>query len=204
MIKEGPFLKIINKIQKDKPEFNKKSKEALLWYKKKVGSLIRGKKDPRTIYEQNSKKPLRVEGQLLTFVYDAKGKKELPYFDKYPLCLVLSLNKGGFTGLNFHYLSPLDRAIFMDSLYKYFVAGEERGVVAIDYEMLIRGGAKFKFHKACIKQYRYDCMSSSVSIISPDLWDLALFIPSENFVSFTGNSTNRDQIYEDSKQLYKK
>jgi len=204
MIKEGPFLKIINKLQKDKPKFNKKSKEALLWYKKKVESLIRGKKNPQTIYEQNSKTPLRVEGQLLTFIYDAKGKKELPYFDKHPLCLVLSLNGSGFTGLNFHYLSPLDRAIFMDSLYKYFVAGEDGGVVAIDYQMLVRGRGKFKFHAACIKQYRYDCMSSSVSIISPDLWDLALFIPSENFVSFTGNSTNRDQIYEDSKQLYKK
>lgn len=204
MIQEGPFLKIITKLQEDKPKFNERTKEALLWYKKKIEKLVKDPKNPQKIYEQNSKKPIYIPGQLLTFVYDAKGKYELPYFDKYPLCLVLRLLKTGFIGINFHYLSTMDRAIFMDSLYKYFGERKGQAVIKINYEMLVKGKSKFRFHTACIKQYRYDHMSSTLSVISPDLWDVALFVPSEKFLSFTGNKTSKEMVYEDSKKLYKR
>ena len=203
MLKDGPFLKIIEKLREDAPKFNERTKEALVWYKRKIDRLIKGKKDPQKIYEYKDKPPIQIAGQLLTFVYDPISKYELPYFDKYPLCLVLKLTKNGFIGLNFHYLTPMDRAIFMDSLYKYFGERRGQGVIKITYDIL-KGPNKFRYHKACIKRYCYEKMSSRISIISPDLWDVALFVPSEKFLSFTGNKTSSDMIQEYSKRIYRK
>ena len=50
-------------------------------------------------------------GLLNLFFYDPKYKKTLPYYDIYPLVLPLDTIPGGFAGINFHYLAPLQRFI---------------------------------------------------------------------------------------------
>ena len=43
-------------------------------------------------------------GRLNMYFYDPKTKKKLPYYDTFPLVLPVDTFKGGFVGLNFHYL----------------------------------------------------------------------------------------------------
>ena len=38
------------------------------------------------------------------FVYDPKTKAKLPFYDTFPLVLPIDTFRGGFIGLNFHYL----------------------------------------------------------------------------------------------------
>ena len=48
------------------------------------------------------------QGRLNLFFYDPKFKKTLPYYDTFPLVLPLEPIKGGFIGMNFHYLQQCD------------------------------------------------------------------------------------------------
>ena len=50
------------------------------------------------------------------YFYDPKTKDTLPYYDRFPLTIMVGPAPKGFYGLNLHYL-PLDiRARFLDSL----------------------------------------------------------------------------------------
>jgi hypothetical protein len=52
-------------------------------------------------------------GEMYFFQYDAKLKKELPYWDKFPLIFPVEEAPNGFYGLNFHYLPYIPpRAVY--------------------------------------------------------------------------------------------
>ena len=53
------------------------------------------------------------------FFYDPKFKQRLPYYDTFPLVLPLEPMKGGFIGLNFHYLPYGARFNFLQQLQSY-------------------------------------------------------------------------------------
>ena len=140
----------------------------------------------------------------MTFKYDPKLKFELDYYDQYPLILVLKLYADGFLGLNFHYLRAIDRAIFMNSLYKYQGEKEFQTIINIKYEKLV-GADTMRYYKPCIKRYRYKNISPKIAIIDPHLWDIALFLPTEKFVSKKQRSTsNKFRIWERSRNLVRK
>ena len=58
-------------------------------------------------------------GLLNMFVYDPKGKKELPYYDTFPLVLPIEEYNNGFLGINLHYLSMPMRIRLLDRLVDY-------------------------------------------------------------------------------------
>jgi hypothetical protein len=55
-------------------------------------------------------------GLLNMFVYDPKGKKELPYYDTFPLLLPIEKYSNGFLGINLHYLPIPLRIRLLDRL----------------------------------------------------------------------------------------
>ena len=55
-------------------------------------------------------------GRLNMFVYDPKLKKELRYYDTFPLVLPIDTFKGGFLGINLHYLPINLRIRLLDRL----------------------------------------------------------------------------------------
>jgi hypothetical protein len=57
-------------------------------------------------------------GRLNMFFYDPKLKKQLPYYDTFPLVLPLETIPGGFMGMNFHYIRPVQRISLLQQLTK--------------------------------------------------------------------------------------
>ena len=45
-----------------------------------------------------------------------KHKETLPFYDSFPLVIIIGKAKGGFLGMNLHYLPPTLRAKFLDAL----------------------------------------------------------------------------------------
>ena len=93
-----------------------RSKESMHWFRRKAHSIRRVnrrdliKEDPIEIRD-------RVRpGNMFMFFYDPKHKDTLPYYDKFPLIIMVEKAPGGFYGLNLHYLPPILRAKFLDSL----------------------------------------------------------------------------------------
>lgn len=127
-------------------------------------------------------------GFVYFFLYDAKTKDELPYWDRFPFTLVLNTYDDGFLGLNFHYLSYGDRARFFDALYPFREGRPARPNVR-DIRMrlrvtygILKTTSKLKAYKPCIKRYlREHVYSGGLLKVGAKEWDLALFLPVAQF-----------------------
>ena len=135
-------------------------------------------------------------GQMYMFYYDPKWKEELPYYDMFPLIFPFKKIKGGFLGLNLHYLPPQFRARLMDALYNYAnnTRYDESTKLRLNYELLSKT-AKLKYFEPCLKHYLTDHIRSKFMYVYPSEWDVALFLPTERFVKATKN-----QVWTDSKK----
>lgn len=177
-----------------------KTDQARDWYRDAAKGFSRGQADPQKIirgmprdrYNEN----FRI-GQMYMFGYDAKHKATLPYWDRYPLIFPINRAKGGFLGLNMHYLPPPLRAQLMDALYsvssnrKY----DESTRLRINYEIL-NGSAKFRAFKPCVKHYLKSQVKTKLVYIHPTEWDIALFLPTARW-----QGANAKTVYADSRKI---
>lgn len=136
-------------------------------------------------------------GSMYMFMYDAKWKDDLPYWDKFPLIFPFQKVPGGFLGLNLHYLPLSYRAKLMDSLYtitnnKNF---NETTKLSLSYEILNKA-SQFKYFKPTVKHYLSDHVMSRFIYVYPAEWDMALFLPLERF-----QKANKQQVWADSKKI---
>ena len=97
---------------------NPRTKEAQDWFRKKAQSMRRINRQDLLQDEQvklvNRQNPLI--GSMNMFFYDPKHKETLPYYDRFPLAIIVKPAPGGFYGLNLHYLPNVLRAKFLDAL----------------------------------------------------------------------------------------
>ena len=137
-------------------------------------------------------------GKMYMFVYDAKFKDKLPYWDRFPLIFPLDGDSTSFYGLNMHYLPHLARAKLMDALWPY-IDDEKLGKKAklnITYE-IIKKTSKMKMFKPCIKRYLNTNVKSRFVTIYPQEWNLALFLPTERFMK-----QDIKRVFKDSVDMY--
>ena len=194
MIKDNKFAALVKKLEADKPKFQERTRQALDWYKTQIiAQFPKRTRTPLTLFDSESKTTLGIVGSIMAFEYNPKHKATLEYYDKFPLILVLKLTENGFYGLNFHYLRPLDRAIFMNRLYKYAVVGEDKFTIGVTYEKL-SSQYDLRYYKPCIKRYLFSNVSTKVVMLEPQYWDVALFLPTEKFLSDTGGITDKEEI----------
>ena len=142
-------------------------------------------------------------GRMYLFQYDPKGKKTLPYYDRFPLIFPIgstvtsgfAVNGGSFLGINLHYLPLPLRARLMDALYDVSTTKEidEKTRLRISYNIL-QQASKYRFFKPCIKRYLISQVRSRFFYIEPTEWDMALFLPLDRFVG-----ANKSRIYRDSR-----
>ena len=122
-------------------------------------------------------------GQMYLFVYDAKTKKKLPYWDKFPLVFFIGPCKDGtWLGINFHYLNYQQRYYLYHELLTLADKNpnDPKARLRLAYKSLIKM-SRFKSVKPCLHKYLPShIMSNVVRIEAPD-WETALFLPVENF-----------------------
>ncbi len=136
-------------------------------------------------------------GSMYMFYYDPKHKEELPYYDRFPLIFPYKKVKGGFMGLNLHYLPLQLRARLMDGLYDYAnnTRYDESTRLKLNYELLTQA-SKLKFFKPCIKHYLNNHVQTKFMYVYPSEWDIALFLPTERFVK-----SRKNQVWMDTKRM---
>jgi hypothetical protein len=134
-------------------------------------------------------------GSMYFYYYDPKWKLKLPYYDMFPCTLVYKLTENGWYGLNFHYLPHVYRANLMDALYEYTNDKEynDKTRIAVTYEIMKRTW-KMRFFKDCIKRYLTNHVRSRLLYVPPSEWDIALFLPVENFNNQNLMLHNRDRL----------
>tara|TARA_B100000424_G_scaffold215581_1_gene173517 strand:- start:2390 stop:2983 length:594 start_codon:yes stop_codon:yes gene_type:complete len=162
-----------------------RSREALDFFRGHVRNL---KISPQSFYKQsNLKKATRfLEGRMYTFFYDPKTKNKLPYYDRFPVILLLEANQQGFSGLNLHYIPPRYRVKLLNELYDFIVTDDEeddenmKTRIRVTYEIL-QSTAKMKFFKPCYKRYLTSHIEGRALEIIPEYWDIMAMLPVGRF-----------------------
>lgn len=122
-------------------------------------------------------------GSMFAFFYDPKNKKTLPYYDAFPLVIVIGPKGGnGFLGLNMHYLPLVLRARLMDRLYETLnnKKFDSTTKLKVNYELL-NSASRFRYFEPCVKHYLLEHVRSRFLRIEPRFWDAALMLPTEKF-----------------------
>jgi hypothetical protein len=122
------------------------------------------------------------KGKLYFFLYDPKTKEELPYYDKFPLVLVLEKYDDGFLGLNLHYLPVKYRILFLRKLMQFAILDDEDDIkrMRVTYDIL-NASKRFREFKPCIKRYLYPHIKSRILAVQPNEWETAMYLPVHQF-----------------------
>ena len=144
------------------------------WYRKQVRSMTTP--GARSLINKG-KATLRPKyGIMNLFGYDPKHKEKLPYYDTFPLIFPLEPAKGGFIGLNFHYLPPLARVRFLRSLAN--TTNNNKFDKSTRYRINWRNNT---FMKKTAKHYLFNQVRTSFLNITAEEMAIAIFLPVARF-----------------------
>ena len=144
------------------------------WYRKQVQSMTTP--GARSLI-RSGKATLRPKyGIMNLFGYDPKHKAKLPYYDIFPLIFPLEPAKGGFIGLNFHYLKPGARAAFLRSLAD--TTTDKKFDKKTRYRINWRNNA---FMRKTAKHYLFNHVRTSFLNITAEEMAIAIFLPVARF-----------------------
>lgn len=175
---------------------NKKARE---WLRNKAGEVRTVNRD--RLFDGARKTNTLVPGKMYMYVYDAKTKETLPYWDAFPLIFCTTLNQDGHDGINLHYLPPMLRAKLMDALYTTINNNnyDETTKIRINYNIL-KQASNMRFFKPCYKKYLNSHIRSPIIEVHPTEWDIAIFLPTQNFQKASDQEVWRDS---ESFEMYK-
>ena len=174
------------------------SRESVKWFMTKMANLKNTSRIPNTIKREEFRNTKRfIKGGLFFFYYDPKTKEDLPYYDKFPLVLMLERYDDGFLGLNLHYLPIKYRVAFMNKLLDYGRFDEDGDPVRIriTYDILT-ATKRFKEFRPCIKRYLTSHVKSRILAVQPDEWETAVFLPVHQFKKARPDKVWRESVQE--------
>ena len=144
------------------------------WYRRQVRSMTTP--GARSLI-RSGKATLRPKyGIMNLFGYDPKHKDRLPYYDTFPLIFPLEPAKGGFIGLNFHYLKPGARVAFLRSLAN--TTTNKRFDKTTRYRVNWRNNL---YMRKTAKHYLFNHVRTSFLNITADEMAIAIFLPVARF-----------------------
>ena len=187
---------IIDLFERNKYNLQEISQQSMGWYEGEVRKLRRQQPIPTRILKGDPSNIVTkiFPGRMYMFLYDPKGKEELPYYDKFPMVIPWRRTPGGFIGLNLHYLPYFYRVQLLDRMMKFATNRRMDESTRLRYSWeLINGVARYRAAKPCVKQYLYDHVRSQFRRIQVDNWGTACLMPVEQF-----QKAGKQQVFQES------
>jgi hypothetical protein len=176
----------------------KATKRSAKWFQDKIKGLKGGLRNkfsstnPDKFYRESENKiqPAVMSkkaslGDLFCYHYNPKHRATLPYYDMFPMIMLIGVDNDTFLGLNFHYLNPKLRAILLDRVNAKVGGG------LINWKKI----SKVPFIEPAVKRYRFDHISKKVVQIEKKEEEIAIFLPLERF-----RKASKSQVWADSKR----
>ena len=152
------------------------------WYRNAV-SLITDRVSASKLMNDGKVLGRPSAGRMSMFYYDPKTKSRLPYYDTFPLVLPLEPAKGGFIGLNFHYLPYGVRFAFLQQLQTF--ASNSKFDQSTKIQASYNSIKSNKYTKASIKRYLYSHVRSQFLRVDVNEMALAAYLPVAQFQGAT-------------------
>ena len=147
------------------------------WYRRNVADLS-NRITAAALMRSGKLNGIPSKGRLNFFFYDPKYKQVLPLYDRFPLVLPLETIPGGFMGLNFHYIRPVQRISLLNNLQRYASGGMKPSTrIDATYD----GIKNVRIAKNTIKKYLYGHVRSSFLRVDFDEAALAVMLPVQQF-----------------------
>ena len=158
-------------------------KRSVQWYRNKIKDLG-ARVSSRRLINQGALARQPSSGKLNFFFYDPKLKNFLPYYDRFPLVLPIGSAKGGFLGINFHYLPIALRMKLLETL-------DRRGFTG-NYSKL----KNIREIKPTIKHYLRKQFVSGFLELEEDDYAPSIFMPVAQF-----KKQSASQVWRDSRRM---
>ena len=148
------------------------------WYRTQVNRIASGKPAGQ-LFREGKLQGRPSVGRLNLFGYNPKLRAKLPYYDIFPLVLPLEPIKGGFMGMNFHYLPPLLRFRLLERMQAR--ASDRRFDSKTRFEVNYDDVKNIKIVKPTIKKYLYAYCQTGFLRINADDAAIAIYLPVQRF-----------------------
>lgn len=184
---------ILDLVRQD-PRFNQT--RSVDWFKQKITQLGGNSPSAKTDLLAETKHlqtQMFLPGAMHMFAYDPKYKEELPFYDKFPLALIFSVEGDLVRGINFHYLPYVLRARLFDKMWqiasKYH--NNKQQVMRLNWKLL-GNISKFPEVQPAVKSYLYSHVRSRIIKVPVEDWKTAIFLPTETFAKKSQAFVARD------------
>jgi hypothetical protein len=151
---------------------------SIQWYMNNVRNLVGARLSNNTVMKSDIgelKSNFEI-GSMYLYFYDPKWKDQLPFYDTFPLVLPFGPAKGGFYGINLHYLPYMLRAKVLGELLEYADSKtlSNTSKMRLSYQLLtsLQNAPEIK---PCIKHYLTGHVKSQFMRINPSDWKAAVF-----------------------------
>ena len=163
------------------------------WYRSQVNRIASGKTAGQ-LFREGKLQGRPSVGRLNLFGYNPKLRAKLPYYDIFPLVLPLEPIKGGFMGMNFHYLPPLLRFRLLERMQAR--ASDRRFDSKTRFEVAYDDVKNIKIVKPTIKKYLYAYCQTGFLRINADDAAIAIYLPVQRF-----KKASDAVVYSDSRKF---
>lgn len=185
-------LKPEDMIAKTKEEARKRRSRGIAWFEDKIKRYV--KNDTDHTWSNYQPKQVPFIGGMFFYIYDAKHKDKLPYWDALPLVIPFSIQDDRMTCINLHYL-PIDlRIVLLKKLMEFSTKYKGREYMKISYNML-KSLSEIKLVKPTIHTYLYSHIKTRLIKVNADAWGVAAYLPVTEFQK----ATNR-KVWSDSRR----
>ena len=174
------------------------SRDSVAWLQEKIDEIKRPSAIPSTINKEAFRQTSQFRiGMMYCFYYDPKTKADMPYWDRFPMVLILERYNDGFMGLNLHYLPVKFRVAFLSKLMRFaqLTADNDIKRMRISYEIL-EASKRYAEFRPCLKRYLFNHVRSRMLTIQPDEWDVATMLPIQQFRGAKPQKVWRDSVLE--------
>lgn len=173
-----------------------RTEESRKWFASKAKNMRSINREKLMREDQLKRRNQSVVGGMYMFFYDPKHKDTLPYYDRFPLIIMVGKAQGGFYGINLHYLPPTLRLKFFANLMD--IQGDKRlsdnDKINITYKML-KGSSKLRQFAPCFKHYLTKHVQGNFAEVPVPEWEIAVFLPTADF-----RKANPYKVYNDTRK----
>jgi len=173
-----------------------RTKESLAWFRRRSHKMNSLNRESLLMEKPLIRTKNEIVGTMNFFWYDPKHKDTLPYYDRFPLIIVVGPATDGFYGINMHYLPPLLRAKLFDGLMR--ITNNKRFDETTRFKAtygFLKGMKSLRYFKPAFKHYLTAHVRSQFSTVSATEWEIAIMLPVADF-----KKSSRSNVYRDSRK----
>lgn len=174
-------------------ELKKKRRKGIAWIETMMKQYI---SDSKISLLQPISKPQI--GSLYMYVYDAKYKNELPYWDALPLVIPISINADHMIGLNLHYLPVPLRVKLFTKLLEFMQKTTNKQYLNITYKLLT-SISEHKLVSPTIHKYLLTNIKTRLIKIPAEIWSDVVYLPLQQF-----QKASAESVWADTKKRIKR